>query len=368
MTSLARTDAAQPGVEAREGMARPGSPSGRGRARPVRPSPARTVRAGVGESPLTLAALAFVDDGATVEELEARFAAAGAGLRSGGGQALLTELESLGLVQVGRMEPVRRYVHSSLGRRLSHLGSWSVATAALKDLEDLRTDLLSVTSHELRTPITVIRTVTGLLLDRRSAVGDEQRRTMLLTVERNAERMQHLIDQILDLARYRSGTIGLQLAPFDPVELCQSVVETIRPLADRRHQILDLHVPGDPLPEVHGDRRRIEQALLNLITNAHHFAVGQITCRLDGPTDGMIRWSVKDDGPGIAAGDLARIFERFFARRPDQKETQEGVGLGLPTALAIAEAHGGSIHVASRPGHGSTFTLRIPVTGTSSQA
>jgi signal transduction histidine kinase len=319
--------------------------------------------AGVGESPLLLPALTFIDEGTTVEELEARFAMAGADLRFGRGQALLTELESLGLVQVGALEPVRRYVLSSLGWRIAHRDSWSVATDALKDLEGLRTDLLSVMSHELRTPITVIRTVAGLLLDRGSDVGDEQRGHMLLTVERNAERMQYLIDQVLDLARYRSGTLGLQLRPFDPVELCKSVVDTIRPLADARHQVLDLDVPGGPTPKVIGDRRRLEQALLNLITNAHHFAAEHIAFRLDEPTDGTIRWSVKDDGPGIGADDLARIFERFFARRPDQRETQEGVGLGLPTALAIAHAHGGSIHVASRLRHGTTFTLRIPVAG-----
>ena len=334
------------------------------------PSAASPYRSGasVGGSPLAIPALAFVYEGATVEELEARFAAVGADLRPGGAQELLTELESLGLVQVGRLTPVPRYVRSSLGRRLADGGTWNVATGALKDLEDLRTDLLSVTSHELRTPITVIRTVAGLLLDRTSDVAEEQRQTMILTVERNAERMQLLIDEILDLARYRAGTIGLQLHPFDPLELCESIVDTIRPLAEGRHQVVDFPLPADPPVKVTGDRRRLEQALLNLITNAHHFAARHITFRVHGPTNGMIRWSVKDDGPGIAAGDLARIFERFFARRPEEYGTQEGVGLGLPTALAIAQAHGGSIHVASRLGHGSTFTLRIPVAGPSAGA
>jgi signal transduction histidine kinase len=327
------------------------------------------VRVSLGGSPLLVAALAFVRRGATAEDLESHFAAAGADLRPGTAQDLLTGLGSLGLVQVARPRRARRYVRSSLGRRLVDQDAWSGATDALKDLEDLRTDALSVTSHELRTPITVIRTLAGLLLDPSSDPTDEQRRTMLLTIEHNAVRMQDLIHQVLDLARYRSGTIDLDLRRFDPIEVCESVVATIQPLADGRDQVVEFHVTNAPAG-VRGDRPRVEQALLNLLANAHHFAppAGHFTLVLDGPTDGMIRWSVKDDGPGIRVDDQRRLFERFFVKRPAGTGPHDGVGLGLPTALAIAQAHGGSIDVASRPGHGSTFTLRIPVAGPSMEA
>ena len=85
--------------------------------------------------------------------------------------------------------------------------------------------------------------------------------------------------------------------------------------------------------------------------------------RLHRPADGMIRWSVTDDGPGIAPEDQAHLFERFYVGARDPSEAQEGVGLGLPRALAIAQAHGGTIDVRSRPGHGSTFTLAVPAAG-----
>jgi signal transduction histidine kinase len=235
----------------------------------------------------------------------------------------------------------------------------------LKDLERMRTDFLSIIAHELRTPITVMRTLTGLLLDPASDPTAEQRRTMLQTMERNAERMQHLIGEILDLARYRAGTIGLQLRQFDAAELAESAVATIRPLAEGRHQTVDLQVPRGPAPRVFGDRPRLDRALLNLVSNAQHFAPdgGRITVRLKRPTEGMIRWSVTDDGPGISKADQAHLFERFFVGRHDPDQAQEGVGLGLPRALAIAQAHGGSIEVRSRPGHGSTFTLVVPSAG-----
>lgn len=320
---------------------------------------------GSGSSPLAAAALAFVQRGATVADLERRFAENGADVRPGVAEGLLRELESLGLIRISRGSPVREYVLSSLGRRLVQHGNWTDAAVPMKDLERLRTDFLSIIAHELRTPITVMRTLSGLLLDPASNPSDEQRRTMLETMERNAERMQHLIGEILDLARYRAGTIGLQLRQFDAAELAESAVATIRPLAAGRNQTVELRLPRGSAPRVFGDRPRLDRALLNLVANAQRFAPdgGRITVRLHRPVDGMISWSVTDDGPGIPLEDQAHLFERFYVGPHDPNEAHQGVGLGLPRALAIAQAHGGTIDVRSRPGHGSTFTLVVPVAG-----
>jgi signal transduction histidine kinase len=320
---------------------------------------------GTGSSPLAVAALALIRVGATAAELESRFSESGADLRPGIAEDLLVELDSMGLVRIARSEPAREYVLSSLGQRLVEHGAWTEAAGPLRELERMRTDLLSIIAHELRTPITVMRTLSGLLLDPASNPTAEQRRTMLETMERNAERMQHLIGEVLDLARYRAGTIGLQLRQFDARELAESAVATIRPLAEGRGQTVELLAPSGPTPRVYGDRPRLDRALLNLVANAHHYAPdgGRITVRLNRSTDGMIRWSVTDDGPGISAADQAHLFERFFVGRHDPTSPQEGVGLGLPRALAIAQAHGGSIEVRSRPGRGSTFTLVVPAAG-----
>jgi signal transduction histidine kinase len=325
---------------------------------------------GSDSSSLAVAALALVRDGATAADLECRFVESGADLRPGVADGLLKELESLGLVRISRGAPVREYVLSSLGRRLVQHGTWTDAAVPMKDLERMRTDFLSIIAHELRTPITVMRTLTGLLLDPASDPSAEQRRTMLETMERNAERMQHLIGEILDLARYRAGTIGLQLRPFDAIELAESAVATIRPLAEGRNQTVDLKVPRGPSPRVFGDRPRLDRALLNLVANAQHFAPdgGHITVRLHRPADGMVRWSVADDGPGIPREEQAHLFERFYVGTNDPNEAHEGVGLGLPRALAIAQAHGGTIEVRSRPGHGSTFTLVVPTSGPPEEA
>ena len=320
---------------------------------------------GIESSSLAFAALALLDRGATVADLERRFADHGADLRAAVAEQLLTDLESLGLVRVARGGPPAEYVPTSLGTRVVARDSWADAAVPMRDLERMRTDFLSIIAHELRTPITVMRTLTGLLLDPASDPTDEQRRTMLETMERNAERMQDLIGEILDLARYRSGTISLQLRPFEARELAESAAATIRPLAEQRGQTVTLDLPDGRSQRVFGDRPRLDRALLNLVSNAQRFAPSTAGSR-SGCTHrqrGLVRWSVTDDGPGIPEEDQAFLFERFFVGRHDPDKAESGVGLGLPGALATAQAHGGTIEVDSRIGAGSTFSLVVPAAG-----
>ena len=115
---------------------------------------------------------------------------------------------------------------------------------------------------------------------------------------------------------------------------------------------------------MYGVHRRLEQALVNLVSNAVRYSPENGLVVIDltsGPDE--TRWAVHDDGPGVPHEDRARLFERFFVGRTDRHGTHEGVGLGLPTALAIAQAHGGTIEVRSELGHGSTFTLVVPTAG-----
>lgn len=317
--------------------------------------------------PLLFAALAMIEEGATTAELEQRFAVHGADLRPGVAKGLLAELASLGLVRVARAAPTFRYVLTSLGQQLNESGLSGETAASLKNLERLRTDLLSTMAHELRTPLTVVRTSAGLLLDPSSSPSPEQATAMLQTIERNAERMQQLVGDILDLARFRTGAIRLQRRLFDATEVADAAIATIRPLADQRQQIIDLEA-AHPSSRVYGDRRRIERALLNLVSNAHRYSPrgGRIVVSVD-LRAGSTCWMVTDEGPGISLEDQARLFERFFVGRSDRHGAHEGVGLGLPTALAIAQAHGGSIQVRSRPGEGSSFSLVIPHDGESEE-
>src|SRR4029079_12986019 len=151
---------------------------------------------------------------ANARELGRRLADRGAELQGRVAEDLLNELASLGLVRVARGEG-RTYVLTSLGQQVVDRGLSADASDVLRDVERLRTDLLSTIAPELRTPLTVVRTTTGLLTDPTAQPTDEQRTAMLATIERNAERMQRVIGDILDLARFRSGSIRLPLRRFD---------------------------------------------------------------------------------------------------------------------------------------------------------
>lgn len=313
-------------------------------------------------SPLAIAALALMHEGASVGTLVERFATAGAIVGTDTAMQLLGQLATLGLVRVARgADADRVFVVTSLGGRAGgSLAGDPVSVAALRDVEELRTDLLSTIAHELRTPLTVIRTSVGLLCDPEREPDSTQRRALLATIERNAVRMQRLVGDTLDLTRFRAGRIQLQLRRFDAVALARSVVASVPDEAQARVDVVD---PGGPV-WVFGDRRRLDQALLNLLSNALRYSpVGErVTVAVEGDAS-EVRWAVTDHGPGIGEEDRTHLFERFFVGRNDRSGRHEGVGLGLPIALAIAQAHEGRIDVESEPGAGSRFTIAVPPGG-----
>jgi signal transduction histidine kinase len=275
---------------------------------------------------------------------------------------LLGRLETLGLARVAGYDAGdARYVATSLGQRAAEalLVTDPAVRVGLEELERLRTDLLATVGHELRTPLTAIRTSAGLLLDPGLEPSEEQRQQLLGTIGRSADRMQRLLTELLDLARLRAGRVEMVRTAFDARELAREVAVAIEPMAAVRGQLVRLELGDGPLP-VEGDRRRLEQALLNLAANAQKFGPSgtDIEIRV-GADAGAVRWSVRDAGPGIGPDEQARLFERFFVGGADQRRGG-GAGLGLPTALAIAQAHGGTIEVESEVGRGSTFHLVVP--------
>jgi signal transduction histidine kinase len=189
------------------------------------------------------------------------------------------------------------------------------------------------------------------------------REQLLQNISQSAERMQRLITDVLDLARSRLGGMQLQLRRFDATNLAREVAAALGPLLDSRHQALELDLPAAPV-WVYGDHRRLEQALTNLLSNAHKFSPQGSPIHLAVARQGQnVTWTVADRGVGIGPEDRPRLFERFFSAATDAAGHRAGTGLGLPLALAIAQAHGGSIDVDSALGQGSTFTLRVPAKG-----
>ncbi len=317
-------------------------------------------------SPLLASALALIGESASADDLVSRFGVAGAAIGQHTGRTLLDELTHLGLARVAAGTGAsQRYVPTSLGRQLAQVsiaGSHELRDE-LAGLERLRSDLLSTIAHEIRTPLTAIRTSVGLLLEPGSSPTVTEREALMATIERNADRIQRLVGDLLDLTRLRGGRVTLQLRRFDAAAMARATAGSVGPLAEAAKQSLVVSASITPLP-VYGDHRRLEQALLNLVSNAQKFSPpgGRIEIVVDA-TDHEIRWSVSDEGPGIGPADQARLFERFFVGRTDRGGRTGGAGLGLPIALAIAQAHGGRIEVDSTVGAGSTFRLVVPTAG-----
>ena len=194
---------------------------------------------------------------------------------------------------------------------------------------------------------------------------------MLETMERNAERMQHLIGEILDLARYRAGTIGLQLRPFDAAELAESAVATIRPLAEGRNQTVELQGPA----RSRSTRVRRSPAARSsapeprqLMPSTSRRTAGAITVRLHRPAKGMIRWSVTDDGPGIALEDQAHLFERFYVGTHDPTKRTKALDSDCQERSRSRKLTAGRSMFAAGRAMGSTFTLVVPVAGPPEEA
>lgn len=317
-------------------------------------------------SPLAVATLALIHDHVTPSDLMIRFAAAGAAIEERSAEALLDELSGLGLARVVR--GVHRhgdYFPTPLGARLlgaSFAGRPEHADM-LAEIEQMRTDILATIAHELRTPLTAVRSSIGLLLDPAIDPSADQHQTLLETIDRNTTRMQRVVGDILDLARFRAGRVQLQLRRFDATELAQSAISSVAVLAESRGQTITLEVPSGPV-SVFGDYRRLEQALVNLLSNAEKYSPEGTPITVSVADVGPeASWTVTDQGHGIKAADKARLFERFFVGRRDQSEATAGIGLGLPISLLIVEAHEGRIDVWSRPGRGSRFSIVVPSAG-----
>jgi two-component system, OmpR family, phosphate regulon sensor histidine kinase PhoR len=227
----------------------------------------------------------------------------------------------------------------------------------LRRLESIRRDFVSNISHELRTPLASLKALTETLQE--GALEDvTAARHFLSRIESEVDSISQLVQELLELARIESGKVPLNLSGISPKHLIQPIVDRMQIQAQRSGIELRWECP-EHLSPVLADPPRMEQVLSNLLNNALKFtpAGGNITISCAEKLN-YIQFSVKDTGIGIPAGDLHRIFERFY--KTDRSRSGGGTGLGLAIARHLIEAHKGRIWVESEEEKGSTFHFTLP--------
>jgi signal transduction histidine kinase len=239
--------------------------------------------------------------------------------------------------------------------------AFNLMAAQLRELDELKQRLFSAITHDLRTPLTVIRWSAERLGGGAPNIPAERQVALVENIRVNTIQLLSLVTQLLDLGKLKSGKLQLELDRTDIAGLIQEAVSEIRPWAEDRRLRVALTVP-DSLPKLWIDAKRIHQVMVNLLANAVKFsqAAGLITVTAVA-TDDHVMVAISDTGIGIPKSIQATIFEQYEQAHKDRG----GTGLGLTIVKAFVTAHGGRVWVESEAGHGSRFTFTLPLEGPS---
>jgi signal transduction histidine kinase len=238
---------------------------------------------------------------------------------------------------------------------------WTNVRRELK-LSRLKSDFVANVSHELKTPLALIR-LFAETLELGRVPNEEKKRQYHRIINKESRRLTQLINNILDFSRIEAGRKEYRLVRADLAAVVREVVDAYRFPIEQQGFELDLEIAED-LPETELDPEALSQALINLLNNAIKYSSGEKRIRVKVRRQGdRVLVSVADRGIGIPKGEQKRIFEKFYRAESSLVHTTKGSGLGLALVQHITEAHGGHVEVTSAPGEGSTFTLSLPVRG-----
>jgi two-component system phosphate regulon sensor histidine kinase PhoR len=231
-----------------------------------------------------------------------------------------------------------------------------VDVTELRRLEAVRRDFVVNASHELRSPLTTVRAAAETL----STIGDDAKASarFIELIQRNAERLANLIDDLLELARIESRELKLELEAMDLAGVVDRIVSQHAHRAQLKH--ITLHHELEGAPHVRADRRALEHVLGNLVDNALKYCPDGAAVAIRASVEhGRVRVDVTDTGPGIPAVHLPRVFERFYRVDAGRSRELGGSGLGLSIVKHLVEAMDGTVSVESRAGAGTTFSFTL---------
>lgn len=240
--------------------------------------------------------------------------------------------------------------------------------AVLRDItreieaDKAKREFISTVSHELRTPLTSVKGYIDLLLLGTAGPISDMQQTFLQVVKSNADRLNALVEDLLEISRLENGKVTLNIRPTNLSDLISDILASLRTETERKHMQLQLEIEPT-LPTIEADTKRVAQVLTNLLSNAHKYTRdgGNITVRAY-TRDELVQIDVADTGVGIPPDELPKMFSRFFRTNNSLKDEVGGTGLGLSIAKSFVELHGGDLWVTSELEVGSTFSFTLPIT------
>jgi signal transduction histidine kinase len=229
-----------------------------------------------------------------------------------------------------------------------------------KELDSMKSEFVATVSHDLRSPLTLMRGYATML----DTVGElnEQQQGYVKKIISGVENMSRLVNNLLDLGRIDIG-VGLQVEHVTVLDIIERVTSALQLQASQKGIILNVELPKDMPHAVEADQALLHQAVYNLVENAIKYTPekGRVTIRTVSQPDYLI-FAIEDSGIGIIPEDIPHLFEKFYRGKQREARTQPGSGLGLAIVYSIAESHRGRVWVESVVGKGSTFYLQIPLT------
>jgi signal transduction histidine kinase len=231
----------------------------------------------------------------------------------------------------------------------------------LREATELKSRFLAYMSHEFRTPINSMRSITRLLLDRVDGPLTEEQERQVTFIQQNAAEFAEMVDDLLDLAKVEAGRVEISPAWFEMVDLFSALRGMFKPVLTNPAVHLVFEEPEN-VPKLYTDDRKLSQILRNFISNALKFTPkGEVRVSALFEGDGRVTFSVMDTGIGIAPEFHGSIFQDFSQVTSQLQKRLRGTGLGLSLSKKLAELLGGSVGLQSEPGKGSTFSVTIPV-------
>jgi signal transduction histidine kinase len=260
---------------------------------------------------------------------------------------------------LGELEEKREQLEE-LNRQLNESNrELNEANAKLRELAEMKEEFLALTTHDLRSPLTVISGVISFFTSGRLGELSPEQKNMVAMMERNTQSLIELVNDLLDASKLESGTMRLEATSLDIRSVIEELRETMLPMAREKGIELVETFPDD-LPLVEADRAKLRRILVNLISNALKFTRkgGRVEVSAE-QLDGRVKIAVSDTGVGIAPEDVDRLFDKYEQARSRATRGEKGTGLGLYITKQLVELHGSEIKVKSEVGRGSTFSFTL---------